>query len=76
MAGRRGFGAIRRLPSGRFQAGYVGPDMVRHKAATTFETREDAEGGSRIGAARSGARTGPHRHARSRSRSVSTPSGG
>lgn len=44
MAGRRGFGAIRKLPSGRFQASYVGPDTVRHKAAVTFETKEDAEG--------------------------------
>ena len=40
---RRGFGAIRRLPSARYQASFVGPDTVRHTAPTTFETREDAE---------------------------------
>jgi len=41
--GRRGFGAIRKLPSGRYQASYVGPDTARHKAPSTYETREDAE---------------------------------
>ncbi|MBA2773961.1 MAG: integrase, partial [Nocardioidaceae bacterium] len=41
---RRGFGAIRKLPSGRYQASYIGPDLVRHKAPTTYPTREDAEG--------------------------------
>jgi integrase len=41
---RRGFGAIRRLPSRRYQASYIGPDMVRHTAPVTFEAREDAEG--------------------------------
>lgn len=47
MAGRkgqRGFGHVRRLPSKRYQASYVGPDTIRHKAPVTFETREDAEG--------------------------------
>lgn len=44
MARRRGFGAIRKLPSGRWQASYVGPDTIRHKAPVTFETAEDAEG--------------------------------
>ncbi|QYJ05254.1 site-specific integrase [Nocardioides panacisoli] len=43
MASRRGFGAIRKLPSKRFQASYTGPDMVRHKAPRTFQAREDAE---------------------------------
>lgn len=43
MAGRRGFGAIRKLPSKRYQASYVGPDTVRHVAPNTFQTREDAE---------------------------------
>ena len=33
---RRGFGRIRRLPSGRYQAAFVGPDNALHKAATTF----------------------------------------
>ena len=43
MAARRGFGYLRRLPSRRWQASYLGPDMVRHKALDTFETRTDAE---------------------------------
>jgi len=42
MAKRRGFGAIRRLPSKRWQASYIGPDTVRHTAATTFDTSESA----------------------------------
>ena len=41
--GHRGFGYIRKLPSKRFQASYVGPDLLRHLAPSTFETREDAE---------------------------------
>lgn len=41
---RRGFGAIRKLPSGRYQASYVAPDLIRHKALVTFDAREDAEG--------------------------------
>jgi len=41
--GHRGWGWIRQLPSKRFQASYVGPDLVRHKAAITFSTRMDAE---------------------------------
>lgn len=41
---RRSFGTLRKLPSGRFQATYVGPDMDRHPAPTTFEARIDAEG--------------------------------
>jgi integrase len=44
MARRRGFGALRKLPSGRWQASYVGPDTLRHAAPVTFETAEDAEG--------------------------------
>lgn len=46
MAGRqghRGFGYIRRLPSGRYQASYAGPDLARHKAPATFAARRDAE---------------------------------
>lgn len=30
------FGYTRKLPSGRFQASYVGPDGQRHNAPTTF----------------------------------------
>lgn len=40
---RRGFGYVRRLPSRRYQASYIGPDMVRHTASNTFETKGDAE---------------------------------
>jgi hypothetical protein len=36
---RRGLGTIRRLPSGRFQATYVGPYLGRHSAPFTFEAR-------------------------------------
>ncbi|MEO5665659.1 MAG: hypothetical protein ABIR39_20515, partial [Nocardioides sp.] len=43
MARRRGFGAIRKLPSKRYQASYIGPDTIRHTASVTFETAEDAE---------------------------------
>jgi len=41
---RRSFGRLRRLPSGRWQASYVGPDMVLHNAPSTFAARIDAEG--------------------------------
>lgn len=40
---RRGFGYVRKLPSKRFQASYVGPDLARHAAPVTFQTRLDAE---------------------------------
>lgn len=40
---RTRFGNIRRLPSGRFQARYTGPDARTHKAHVTFETIGDAE---------------------------------
>lgn len=46
MAGRtrhRGFGYIRKLPSGRYQASYVGHDDARHTAPETFTARIDAE---------------------------------
>lgn len=41
---RRGFGKLRRLPSKRWQASYVGPDNARHPAPMTFDTAGDAEG--------------------------------
>ena len=44
MSQRRGFGKLRSLPSGRYQASYVGPDLRRHNAPTTFQTKLDAEG--------------------------------
>jgi hypothetical protein len=33
---RRSFGYIRRLPSKRYQASYIGPDLARHAAPDTF----------------------------------------
>lgn len=40
---RRGWGAIRKLPSGRHQASYIGPDLMRHAAPVTYSARMDAE---------------------------------
>ncbi|MCQ4207820.1 tyrosine-type recombinase/integrase [Streptomyces longispororuber] len=40
---RRRFGAIRKLPSGRYQARYPGPDGVMRPAPVTFETTNDAD---------------------------------
>jgi integrase len=40
----RSFGTVRKLPSGRFQASYLGRDDERHKALDTFLTRGDADG--------------------------------
>lgn len=42
MAIRKNWGAIRKLPSNRFQASYVGPDGRRHNAPDTFRTKTDA----------------------------------
>lgn len=41
---RRSYGAVRKLPSGRYQASHVGPDGQRHLAPATFDTKGDAEG--------------------------------
>lgn len=41
---RRGFGRIRQLPSGRYQAAYIGPDTKLHKAPRTYANEHDAEG--------------------------------
>jgi hypothetical protein len=41
--GRRGFGQLRQLPSGRWQAVYVGPDAKLHKAPRTYSSEHDAE---------------------------------
>ena len=41
---RESFGAIRKLPSGRYQASYVGPDGERHNAPRTFDALTDARG--------------------------------
>lgn len=43
-AGHRGWGYIRKLPSGRLQASYIGPDLMRHVGPTTYSHRIDAEG--------------------------------
>jgi len=40
---KRSFATIRKLPSGRFQVRYTGPDGVRHTAPATFGARIDAE---------------------------------
>lgn len=40
---RRGFGSIRKLPSGRFQARYSGPDGNEYKAPDTFARKNDAD---------------------------------
>jgi integrase len=42
-AARRRFGSVRKLPSGRFQARYLGPDGLERRAPQTFETKTDAE---------------------------------
>jgi len=41
-ADHRSFGHIRKLPSGRYQASYLGPDLTRHNAPTTFEDKDTA----------------------------------
>lgn len=43
-AARRAFGRIRKLPSGRSQASYLGPDLQLHNAPNTFDTKGRAEG--------------------------------
>jgi integrase len=40
---RRKFGSVRKLPSGRWQAAYLGPDDLRRTAPTTFATKTDAD---------------------------------
>jgi integrase len=40
---RRRFGLIRKLPSGRYQASFIGPSGVRQTAPRTFRTKTDAE---------------------------------
>ncbi|MEV1293946.1 hypothetical protein [Pseudonocardia sp. NPDC049635] len=46
MANKRGhrrFGHVRKLPSGRYQASYLGPDGQRRTAPTTFARKTDAD---------------------------------
>lgn len=40
---RRTFGRLRKLPSGRYQAAYLGPDNQLHTAPRTFAAKIDAE---------------------------------
>lgn len=40
---RRRFGKVRKLPSGRFQASFIGPNNKRQAAPDTFRTRTDAD---------------------------------
>lgn len=40
---RQTFGNVRKLPSGRFQARYTGPDGQEHRGPTTFQTKGDAQ---------------------------------
>jgi hypothetical protein len=42
--GRREFGAIRKLPSKRYQVSCLGPDLCRYVGPTTFQARIDAKG--------------------------------
>ncbi len=42
MPQRRGFGALRRLPSKRWQASYIGPDGARHAGLSTFARKDSA----------------------------------
>lgn len=41
--GHRGFGHIRKLPSKRYQANYLGPDGHRYNAPSTFTDKMSAE---------------------------------
>lgn len=41
--GRRAWGKIRQRSSGHYEATYTGPDLQRHRAPHTFQTRMDAE---------------------------------
>jgi integrase len=43
MAAKRRFGRIRKLPSGRWQARYRGPDGIDRPAPRTFPTKRDAQ---------------------------------
>jgi integrase len=43
MARKRRFGRVRRLPSGRYQVRYLGPDGVDRPAPQTFATKREAE---------------------------------
>ena len=38
--GRRSWGWLRQTSAGRWHASYIGPDMVRHNAPSTFDSRK------------------------------------
>lgn len=40
---KRQFGRVRKLPSGRYQARYLGPDSIDRPAPRTFRTKKDAD---------------------------------
>jgi len=40
---RQWFGNVRKLPSGRLQARYTGPDGQEHRAPITFDIKGDAQ---------------------------------
>src|SRR4051794_28126858 len=40
---RRSFGYVRKLPSGNYQASYIGPNGMRRAASSTFRTKTDAK---------------------------------
>lgn len=42
-AKRRSFGRVRKLPSGRYQARYPGPDGIDRPAPNTFRTKREAD---------------------------------
>ena len=75
MAGRsqhRGFGYVRKLPSGRYQASYIGPNLARHNARETFRAKGDAEQwlGREQALIASDAWTSPGRRAAARDRAL------
>lgn len=43
MSGKRRFGRVRRLPSGRWPARYKGPDDINRPAPGTLAAKADAE---------------------------------
>jgi integrase len=42
-AKKRSFGRVRKLPSGRYQARYLGPDGIDRPAPDTFRTKKEAD---------------------------------
>ena len=42
-AGKRAFGEMSKLPSGKYRARYTGPDLRRYSAPVTFVAKMDAE---------------------------------